>query len=114
MPWKFWSTPESIESETPSVMAIVETVIAVCLYWYYAMHFDSYLPLMISIAVAPLVLLRSDESVALGVKWFRAFETSLDDPPPVDAVVTKVAAFAFGISFITICVGLCFVFANPR
>ena len=50
MSWKFWSTPESIASETPSAVAIVETVIAVGAYWYYAIHFDSYLPLMIGVA----------------------------------------------------------------
>ena len=74
MPWKFWSTPESIASETPSIMAIVETVAAVGAYWYYAIHFENYAPLIISVAIAPLVLLRSDDSITLGVRWFLAFE----------------------------------------
>jgi hypothetical protein len=74
MAWKFWSPPESIASETPSVMAIAETVLAIGAYWYYAIHFNNYLPLIIGAAIAPLVLLRSDKSVALGVRWFLAFE----------------------------------------
>jgi hypothetical protein len=74
MSLKFWSTPESIASETPSIMAIAETITAVGLYWYCAIHFDNYLPLMIPVAFALLVLLRSDESVALGVEWFLRYE----------------------------------------
>jgi hypothetical protein len=74
MSWKFWSTSESIASETPSVMAVAETVAAGSLYWYYAIHFDNYLPLIVSTATAPLVLLRSDESIALGVRLFLVFE----------------------------------------
>src|ERR1044071_2169565 len=70
--WVFWSTRESINSDIPSVTAIIETIIAVPLYWWVAIHFETYLPLLISAAIAPLLLLRSDESTALGRKWFEA------------------------------------------
>jgi hypothetical protein len=68
--WCFWSTHESIQNELPSVMAILETIITVPLYWWVALRVGVVLPLLISAAVAPMVLLRSDDSVALGVKWF--------------------------------------------
>lgn len=72
--WVFWSTRESIDNDIPSVTAIVETIIAVPLYWWIAIYFESYVLLLVSALVAPLVLLRSDRSVLLGVKWFIKFE----------------------------------------
>src|SRR5215470_5220844 len=69
-PWCFRSTQESIEKEVPSVTAILETIIAVLLYWWIALQVGVVLPLLISAAVAPLVLLRSESAVALGLQWF--------------------------------------------
>jgi hypothetical protein len=72
--WVWFSTRETIEKEVPSVTAILETIIAVPLYWWIAFKFGSFWPLIVDAAVAPMVLLRSDQSVALGVKWFLSFE----------------------------------------
>jgi hypothetical protein len=72
--WIWWSTRESIEQEIPSVTAIAETLLAVPFYWWLAIHFETYGFLIFSACVAPLVLLRSDKSVALGVKWFTRWE----------------------------------------
>ncbi|GEM_PF-3871303 len=78
--WVFWSTRESIENNVPSVTAIVETIVAVPLYWAVAIYFETYGVLLFALAVAPMVLLRSDKSVALGRDWFMAWEKkSWDD-----------------------------------
>jgi hypothetical protein len=74
--WVFWSTRDSINNDIPSITAIIETALAVTIYWWIAVRFETYLPLLISIAVAPLVLLRSDESVALGGRWFEQWENT--------------------------------------
>src|SRR5262245_59864198 len=66
----FWSTRNSIKSETASFTAIAETVLAVAAYWWIAVHYETYLPLIVSVIVRPLVLLRSDESTAKGRVWF--------------------------------------------
>jgi len=68
--WRFWSTRDSIEHDAPSVSAVIETLLAVPAFWWLAGTVGFYLPLMISMAVAPFVLLRSDESVNLGLRWF--------------------------------------------
>jgi hypothetical protein len=68
--WRFWSTRDSIEHDIPSVSAVIETLLAVPAFWWLAGTSGFYLPLMISMAVAPLVLLRSEESVELGLRWF--------------------------------------------
>ncbi len=72
--WCFWSTTKTIQNEVPSVTAIIETLIAVPLYWWIALHIGVVQPLLISVIIAPLVLLRSENSVALGITWFLRFE----------------------------------------
>jgi hypothetical protein len=71
--WCWGSTHGSIQNEVPSVTAILETIIAVPLYWWIALQIGVLWPLLVSAAVAPMVLLRSDQSVALGLKWFRRY-----------------------------------------
>ena len=87
--WMFWSSRESIENGVPSAMAIVETVLAVSAYWFFAIHYQTYAPLLLGIAVAPLVLLRSDTSVALGVRWFLGWKKGVWDDNRAYGALTK-------------------------
>ncbi len=75
--WVFWSTREGIENNVPSFTAILETVAAVPLYWWVAVHFETYGMLLFALVAAPMVLLRSDKSVALGRDWFLAWEKNV-------------------------------------
>ena len=50
--------------------AIVETLAAMAVFWRLAIRYETFLLLTTSLFVAPLLLLRSDESTRLGVKWF--------------------------------------------
>ena len=68
-----WSSRESIEAEKISLLAVAEVIFSVAAYWWIAWYFDTYAHLLVSVIVAPLVLLRSDESVALGVKMFTRY-----------------------------------------
>jgi hypothetical protein len=64
------SDAESVAAGIPSILAIVESgaaAIAYVLIGYYLHTLDH---LLISICIAPLLLLRSNQSVELGVKWF--------------------------------------------
>nr|VFJ47973.1 MAG: hypothetical protein BECKFW1821A_GA0114235_10188 [Candidatus Kentron sp. FW]VFJ51698.1 MAG: hypothetical protein BECKFW1821B_GA0114236_10106 [Candidatus Kentron sp. FW] len=67
------STPESVERNEPTALAIFETVLAVAAYWGIAVWFDTHIHLLVSICVAPLLLLRSKESTEKGVRWFAAY-----------------------------------------
>jgi hypothetical protein len=78
--WCFWSTHESIANEVPSATAILETIIAVPICWWIALNFGVLWPLLVSAAVAPMVLLRSDQSVATGLNWFLGIEHSIAIP----------------------------------
>jgi hypothetical protein len=71
-----WSTQASIENEVPSITAIIESICAGVFYWVVAIKFQTYGLLLTSLVVAVFVLIRSDESVALGVKWFKRWETN--------------------------------------
>jgi hypothetical protein len=75
--WCWWSTHETIQNEVLSVTAILETIIAVPLYWLIAINFETYLLLLASALIAPIVLLRSDQSVALGARWFTEWAAAL-------------------------------------
>jgi hypothetical protein len=59
-------------------MAIAETCFAPVFYLWLTFHVGWLLPLYIAAAIAPFVLLRSDKSVALGVKW--ALRLDRDEP----------------------------------
>jgi hypothetical protein len=65
-----YSTPASVRARWPSVLASIEIAVAVAAYWGIAFLIDSQAHLWISICIAPLVLLRSRQSIALGVKSF--------------------------------------------
>src|SRR5256885_9754333 len=75
----WWSTHESIAAEVPSVTAIIETILAVLLYWWIAIHLGTYAHLLLGVCVAPLVLLRSDASVAMGLAWFEDWELKITE-----------------------------------
>ena len=76
------STVTSVEAGTVSALAAAEVIIAILLYWVFAIQFQTQTHLWVSIVVAPLLLLRSDASIVLGVKWFEQY---IDD------------TFAFGL-----------------
>ena len=78
--WLWWSTAESVKAGVPSVFAIIETMLAVMVYWMIAWRYGTYWPLLLSAIIAPLVLLRSEESVALGVKWWARIEKNWHKP----------------------------------
>lgn len=82
----WWSTRESINAEVLSVTAIIETILAVLAYGWIAYTTDIYWPIVLAAGIAPLVLLRSEESVALGRDWFLRWEelgaAALGPAPP--------------------------------
>jgi hypothetical protein len=66
-----FSTSESIEKNEFSLLAFFETVFAVFLYWGVAVYFDTYIHIVISIIIAPFLLLKSKESVKLGLNMLQ-------------------------------------------
>ena len=68
--WVWHATLESKAAGQVSVLACVETLLAVVLYWGIAIHWHTHWHLISSVFIAPLLLLRSPESMKLGVTWF--------------------------------------------
>ena len=62
------SSRESVRQGEPSVLAIVETLVAMGLSLWIAVHFATVEHVVIGACVAPLLMLRTDESAALGVR----------------------------------------------
>lgn len=79
VPFVWSSTDESVSTNTVSILACIEVAVAVTAYWAIAIHFETFTHLWVSICAAPLLLLRSERSIALGVNWFeRYFDRSED------------------------------------
>jgi hypothetical protein len=75
----WWSTEATVRDRIPSALAALEVLIAVGTYWAIAIYFETYTHLWVSICVAPLLLLRSDQSIALGADWFaKSWKRPLD------------------------------------
>ena len=68
--WVWHSTLATRAAGQVSVLACVETLFAVALYWWIALRYNTHWHLVTSVFIAPLLLLRSPESMELGVQWF--------------------------------------------
>jgi hypothetical protein len=68
--WSPFSDEASVARGEVKFWAIVETVLAIAVFWWIAIRYETLMLLTTSLFVAPLLLLRSEESTQLGVKWF--------------------------------------------
>lgn len=69
--WVWTSSLESRAAGQKSVLACVETLVGVAAYWWIALRFNTHWHLVSSVVIAPLLLLlRSPESIAAGLRWF--------------------------------------------
>ena len=70
--WVWWSTEESVERGAISVLACVEVAAGIWLYWWFIPRwFETNLHLLISVLVAPLLLLRSPTSTTRPIRSLR-------------------------------------------
>jgi len=83
------STDKSVAEGIPSTLAAPEVVVAVAAYWAIAIYFETTTRLWVSICVASLLLLRCEQSVALGAWWVdlmmrvrNVLSTASDYPAP--------------------------------
>jgi hypothetical protein len=67
------STDDSIRLGVPSVLAAFEVIAAIVIYGAIAIYFGIFYHLWVSICMAPLLLLRSEQSTKLGLLWFAAY-----------------------------------------
>jgi len=67
---RWYSTVESAENLEFSVLAVLESICAVSLSLWLTWYFQSYTHVIVAIVLAPLLLLRTEESTQLGLKWF--------------------------------------------
>lgn len=68
--WVPYSSMQSRAEGKVSILACVETILAVVFYWWVAIRFETHWHLVSSVFIAPLLLLRSPESILTGVRWF--------------------------------------------
>ncbi len=72
------SSEESAQNAEPSVLAIVETIIAMAISLWIAMYFDTVTHIIIGACLAPFLLLRTDASDRLGMRfWLKVWGYSI-------------------------------------
>lgn len=109
---RWYSTVESAENLEISVLAVLESICAVSLSLWLAWHFQSYTHIVVAIVLAPLLLLRTEESTRLGLIWFVGFwawweKFSLIDDKSLNEFI-KILLFSF-VGFIFLITILWFV-----
>lgn len=67
--WSFVSDDESVERGQVNFWAIAETLLAIGVFWYVALEWETFFLLYTSLFIAPLLFLRSEKSVEHGVIW---------------------------------------------
>lgn len=102
--WVWVSTADSYARGTPSVLAGAEVILALWLYWWAIPNwFHTDIHLYISVAVAPLLLLRSRVSVKAALDNFEEFyqeQRSFTRPP------LNVGHIALGLSLIWLLISI--------
>lgn len=73
--WVWYCNEASIAAGKISVLAVVEVFSAVGLHWWLMLHFDWPILSLITLIAAPILLLRSPESVKHGVDMLRRCES---------------------------------------
>jgi hypothetical protein len=67
---RIWSTEQSVAKNEPTIMALAETLLAVAISVGIAIRYQTLTHVALGACIAPFLLMRSPESVALGVRWF--------------------------------------------
>ena len=68
--WSLHSSDESIELGELRFWAMAETALAIGVFWYVALRWETFLLLYSSLFIAPLLLFRSPQSVKRGAQLF--------------------------------------------
>ena len=66
----FHSTPQSVLNREITKVAIIECVIAVAVYTAIGLYFDTYRHYAVAVAVAPLMLFRTEASTVSGINIY--------------------------------------------
>lgn len=69
---RLYSTLDSVRKNEVSLLAVVETIIAVALAFYFAAQLNTLKWLSVAICIAPLLLLRTDVSIRRTIAWLDA------------------------------------------
>ena len=74
---RFHSTPESALNGEITKLAIIECIASVALYLAIGFYFGTFRYLAMAVIVAPLMLLRTEESSEWGLDAFERFATGM-------------------------------------
>ena len=104
--WVWRSTEASRAAGQVSVLAIAETLVCVALYWLLLLWLGVTWHHWMILIATPLVLLRSKQSLVLGVKWFEEYlenptDISLRSIKDIGIVITSFLLSGLACMFLT-------------
>ncbi|CAA6822145.1 MAG: Unknown protein [uncultured Sulfurovum sp.] len=68
-----FSTSRSLKNEEISLLAIIEVIFAVGVYWGIAIYYNIYWHIILSISIVPFLLLQSKQSIELSLDKFHSY-----------------------------------------
>ncbi|ATX64604.1 hypothetical protein [Roseinatronobacter bogoriensis] len=96
--WVWRSTEDSRAAGLVSVLAVAETLACVALYWVLFLWFGVTWHHWLILIATPLVLLRSERSIAKGVEWFNAYIDQSDEKKPSLIKTVMILGLATGMA----------------
>lgn len=100
--WVWFSSEQSLADGQISVLAVAETLISVAVYFWLAQHFERQWWWLLTALAAPILLLRSDESKELGLRWFTKYFNHGFDERPLTRTETGLMSVSVVMLIITI------------
>ncbi|WP_033193938.1 hypothetical protein [Methylomonas sp. MK1] len=100
--WVWFSSEQSVADGQISVLAVAETLISVAVYFWLAQHFERQWWWLLTALAAPILLLRSDESKELGLRWFTKYFKGGFDERPLTRTETGLMTLSVVMLIITI------------
>ncbi len=97
-PWWKLSTHESAGAGVISVWAILETLLGISGLFWLCTHLHTAAPLVTSLALTPFVMLRSEDSLAQGVRWWRDRQGFFIKAGVIGAVLLILAVWRLRVS----------------
>lgn len=104
--WVLYSTPESFKNNSISILALFETVSAMIVYFIIAVNYGA-LHLTIAVIIAPLLLLRTKESMEYALQHSKSFHNNSipapeNMPSPQKQTLLCIAIIFFMMAFMFI------------
>src|SRR5215469_13677276 len=87
-----------VGTSQPTIASIIESIAAVAISFGLAIHFETMVHIAVGACVAPLLLMRSAESEALGKRWFGRIKVGSRNGRSAETAITIIKLLSASIA----------------